>query len=216
MKYVLLTGASGGLGVHLAEYLLKNNYYVIMLYNKNKDVIEELHAKYSNATMYQIDLTKDEEIDELVKYLYDYDINIDILINNAAIENTSSIDDKNKDTFFKVYELNTYVPFKLMKDIKYNTCVNISSENAIDTYDEVSVEYDLSKVSLNMLGKIFKMKYPNRIYNTICFGWLDTKMNSYLDEDIKKEIDFVPMDKAVKEIVKLFDKQEDKEVIIRK
>ena len=215
MKYVLLTGASGGLGYKLSEYLLKKDYYVIMLYHNN-DNVKELHDRYPNSLTYQIDLTKEEEIDRLINYIKEKGINLDILINNAAIENTCDINDKTKESFLNIYDLNTYVPFRLMRDVEYKTCINVSSDNSIDMYDEVTVEYDLSKTALNTLSGIFMNKYPDRIFNTICFGWLDTKMNSYLDEDIKKEIDFVPMDKAVKEIVKLFDKQEDKEVIIRK
>ena len=214
MKYVLLTGASGGLGVNLSEYLLQKGYYVIMLYHNHKDEIEELHRKYKNGMVYQIDLTNDDEIDELKKYLYDYDINIDILINNAAIDNTCDIEDKDKNTFMKVLEMNTYVPFKLMKEIPFKTCVNISSENAIDTYDEVSTEYDISKAGLNMLSNIFRLRYPDRVINTICFGWLDTKMNK-IDDDMKKYIEFVPFDKACKEIEKLFDENKDV-VVVRK
>jgi NAD(P)-dependent dehydrogenase (short-subunit alcohol dehydrogenase family) len=213
MKYVLLTGASGGLGYELSKYLLENGYYVIMLYHNHKDRIEELHRKYKNGMLYKIDLTNDDEIDALVKYLYDYDIKIDILINNAAIDHTSKLIDKTKQSFMGVLELNTYVPFKLMKDIEYKTCVNISSENAIDTYDEVSLEYDVSKVGLNMLSSIFRTIHPDRIYNTICFGWLDTPMNKELTDDIKKYIEFVPFDKAVKEIVSLFDKQQDMKIV---
>jgi short-subunit dehydrogenase len=215
MKYVLLTGASGGLGLHLSEYLPERGYYVIMLYNNHKEEVEELHRKYKNGMIYKIDLTKDEEIDELNKYLHDYNIHINILINNAAIDHTSELNDKTKEDFINIFTMNTYVPFKLMKTIDYDTCVNISSENAIDTYDEVSVEYDVSKVGLNMLNSIFKRIYPNRIFNVIAFGWLDTKMNN-IDEDMKKYIEFVPFGKAVKEIEKLFDKQIDDIVIVRK
>ena len=211
MKYVLLTGASGGLGVKLSEYLLQKGYYVIMLYHTHKDEIEELHRKYKTGMIYQIDLTKDEEILELKKYLNDYDINVDILINNAAIDNTCDINDKTKESFMNVFELNTYVPYKLMKEIPFKTCVNISSENAIDTYDEVTIEYDISKASLNMLSNIFRLIYPDRVINTICFGWLDTKMNK-IDDDMKKYIEFVPFDKAVREIEKLFD--ENKNIVI--
>ena len=72
---------------------------------------------------YQIDLTNDDEIDMMIKYFNDNNINIDILINNAAIDNTCDINDKTKENFIKTYELNTYVPFKLMRDLKYNTCI---------------------------------------------------------------------------------------------
>ena len=59
MKYVLLTGASGGLGLHLSEYLMNQGYYVIMLYNNHKDEVEELANKYKNGMIYKIDLTNE-------------------------------------------------------------------------------------------------------------------------------------------------------------
>jgi short-subunit dehydrogenase len=215
MKYVLLTGASGGLGLNLSKYLLEQGYYVIMLYHTNKDKVEELHNQYKNSMVYKIDLRNDIEIDNLNRYLIDNDINVDILINNAAIDHTSEVENKNKETFFDVFELNTYVPFKLMETINYKAVINISSENTIDTYDEVSMEYDVSKAGLNMLSNIYRKRFSNRIINTIAFGWLDTNMND-IPDDVKQYIEFVPFDKACSEIVKLFDKQVDDIVIVRK
>ena len=177
MKYVLLTGASGGLGINLSKYLLEKGYYVIMLYHTNKDWVEELHSKYPNSLIYKIDLRNDIEIDALNKYLIGNNINIDILINNAAIDHTSELINKNKETFIDVFELNTYVPYKLMDTINYKSVVNISSDNTIDNFDEVSIEYDVSKAGLNIISKIFKKKYPERIINTIAFGWLDTTIH---------------------------------------
>lgn len=215
MKYVLLTGASGGLGIHLSKYLLDQGYYVIMLYHTNKDKVEELHNTYPNSMIYKIDLTNDIEIDQLKDYLAQNNINIDILINNAAIDHTSDVKDKTKETFFNVFELNTYVPFKLMETIEYKTCINISSDNTIDAYDEVSMEYDISKVGLNLLSKIYRKRYPERIYNTIAFGWLDTKMNN-IPEEVKNSINFVSFDEACNSIVDLFDKQYDEIIVVRK
>ena len=212
MKHVLLTGASGGLGIKLAEYLLQKDYYVIMVYNTHGDDVIELSNKYPNSLVLKTDLTNEEDLNQLLSNIED--MNVDILINNAAIDNTCDINDKTKEEFMRIYELNTYVPFKLMRDINYKTCVNISSENAIDTYDSVSVEYDLSKLALNRLQDIFRDVYPDRVINTICFGWLDTPMNN-LDEDIKQHIEFVPFDKACNEIEKLFEENKDI-VIVRK
>ena len=77
------------------------------------------------------------------------------------------------------------------------------------------MEYDVSKAGLNMLSNIYRKRFPNRIINTIAFGWLDTKMNN-IPDDVKQYIEFVPFDKACEEIVKLFDKQVDDIVIVRK
>ena len=90
---------------------------------------------------------------------------------------------------------------------KHGNIINISSDNAIDKYDIVTIEYDLSKIALNRLTEIFAHYYQNIKINAICFGWLDTKMNN-IPENIKKEMDFVPLEIAVESILKLLETKE--------
>jgi NAD(P)-dependent dehydrogenase (short-subunit alcohol dehydrogenase family) len=217
MKTILLTGASGGLGIKLATQLLYDGNFVILVYNKNEDKVNNLHELYPDTSLvYQCDLRDEESITNLYNQIKEKNISIDTLINNAAIDHKSSIEDKNQETFRKVLDINTIAPFLLIKlfgkDIESNdgNIVNISSDNAIDMYDEETLEYDVSKSGLNMITKIFSNKY---IINSICFGWLDTEMND-IPEDVKPMIDFVPFDKAIEEIIKLMDTKKSGECII--
>ena len=217
MKTILLTGASGGLGIKLATQLLYDGNFVILVYNNNNYNVNELHELYKdNSLVYKCDLTSEEEIINLYNQIKEKNISIDCLINNAAIDHKSSIEEKNQETFRKVLDINTIAPFLLIKlfgkDIEANdgTIVNISSDNAIDMYDEETLEYDVSKAGLNMITNIFSKKYK---VNSICFGWLDTKMND-IPEDIKPMIDFVPFDKAIEEIIKLIDTKKSGDCII--
>ena len=217
MKTILLTGASGGLGIKLATQLLYDGNYVILVYNKNEDKVNNLHELYPDTSLvYQCDLRNEESITNLYNQIKEKNISIDTLINNAAIDHKSSIEDKNQETFRKVLDINTIAPFLLIKlfgkDIESNdgTIVNVSSDNAIDMYDEETLEYDVSKSGLNMITKIFSNKYT---INSICFGWLDTDMND-IPDDIKPMIDFVPFDKAIEEIIKLMDTKKSGECII--
>ena len=217
MKTILLTGASGGLGIKLATQLLYDGNFVILVYNNNNSNVNELHELYKdNSLVYKCDLTSEEEIINLYNQIKEKNISIDCLINNAAIDHKSSIEEKNQETFRKVLDINTIAPFLLIKlfgkDIESNdgTIVNISSDNAIDMYDEETLEYDVSKAGLNMITNIFSKKYK---INSICFGWLDTKMND-IPEDIKPMIDFVPFDKAIEEIIKLIDTKKSGDCII--
>jgi NAD(P)-dependent dehydrogenase (short-subunit alcohol dehydrogenase family) len=217
MKTILLTGASGGLGIKLATQLLYDGNFVILVYNNNNSNVNELHELYKdNSLVYKCDLTSEEEIINLYNQIKEKNISIDCLINNAAIDHKSSIEEKNQETFRKVLDINTIAPFLLIKlfgkDIEANdgTIVNISSDNAIDMYDEETLEYDVSKAGLNMITNIFSKKYK---VNSICFGWLDTKMND-IPEDIKPMIDFVSFDKAIEEIIKLIDTKKSGDCII--
>ncbi len=217
MKTILLTGASGGLGIKLATQLLYDGNFVILVYNSNESKVNNLHELYKETSLvYQCDLTNEESITNLYNQIKEKNISIDCLINNAAIDHKSSIEDKNQETFRKVLDINTIAPFLLIKlfgkDIEKNegSIVNISSDNAIDMYDEETLEYDVSKSGLNMITKIFSNKYT---INSICFGWLDTEMND-IPEDVKPMIEFVPFDKAIEEIKKLIDTKKSGECII--
>ena len=217
MKTILLTGASGGLGIKLATQLLYDGNFVILVYNNNSTNVNELHELYPDKSLvYQCDLTSEESIINLYNQIKEKNLSIDCLINNAAIDHKSNIEEKNQETFRKVLDINTIAPFILIKlfgkDIETNdgTIVNISSDNAIDMYDEETLEYDVSKAGLNMITNIFSKKYK---INSICFGWLDTKMND-IPDDIKPMIDFVPFDKAIEEIIKLIDTKKSGDCII--
>ena len=204
---VLLTGASSGLGIKLASKLLENNNFVILHYNSNSDEVMNLHDLYPDTSLlYKCDLSSEEAIHKM--YLDLKDNNINCLINNAAIEVDSPLEDKTFKSFIDTYKVNTIAPFMLIRyfapDMHEGSIINISSDNAIDSYDEISSEYDCSKASLNLITKMYADKYKNLKINAICFGWLDTKMNNF-DPDIKELINFVPLDKAADEVVSLMD-----------
>lgn len=204
---VLLTGASSGLGIVLAKRLLEDNHFVILHYNNHSDEVKNLHDLYPDKTyLYKCDLSSEESIHKM--YLDLKDKNINCLINNAAIETNTPLEDKSFKSFIDVYKINLIAPFMLIRYfaplMHEGSIINISSDNAIDSYDEISSEYDCSKVSLNLITKMYADKYKNLKINAICFGWLDTKMNNF-DPDIKELIDFVPIEKAVDEIIDLMD-----------
>jgi NAD(P)-dependent dehydrogenase (short-subunit alcohol dehydrogenase family) len=204
---VLLTGASSGLGIVLAKRLLDDNHFVVLHYNNHSDEVKNLHVLYPNNSMiYKCDLSSEESIHKM--YLDLKDKNINCIINNAAIEINTPLEDKSFKSFIDVYKVNLIAPFMIIRYfaplMHEGSIINISSDNAIDSYDEISSEYDCSKASLNLITKMYADKYKNLKVNAICFGWLDTKMNNF-DPDIKELIDFVPLDNAVDEVLSLMD-----------
>ncbi len=209
MKYVLLTGASGGLGIALARKLLAKKYFVILHYHKNSEEVQRLHDEYPKTSLIlQANLLEDKEISKIVDFIKGKNITLDILINNAAIDFNSNLSEKNKETFLKIFTLNTIAPFLLIKNFgkeieqKKGCIINISSDNTLGKNDPRTMEYDVSKSGLNMLTKDFALKFPNAHINAIAFGWLDTKMND-IPEDIKKYINFIPLEQATEEILEL-------------
>ena len=204
MKTVLLTGASGGLGLALSQTLLEQGYFVYLHYHHQRKALEALHAKYPNySKLIQADFACAEDLLRLKEQI---DRPLDILINNAAIEHLGPLKEKTMETMHQIFQINTVAPFLLMKQFaseiekREGSIINISSDNTIDKYDEVTLEYDVSKAGLNLLSKSFARIYPKAKINAICFGWLDTPMNDF-PEDIKKDMPFIPLDKAVSKII---------------
>ncbi len=201
MKKVLLTGASGGLGLYLAKALLKNDYFVYLHYCTNATSLLNLKKEYPNqCEIVKADFQDFKEVTSFCEFMKKK--KVDILINNAAIEHLSPLNEKDYDTLMKTLKVNLVAPFTLMKELidTVDVVVNISSDNAIDKYDMVTLEYDISKNGLNFLGKEFTREYPYKKINTLCFGWLDTSMNDF-PEDIKEKLSFVSLSKATAKVL---------------
>lgn len=201
-KTVLITGSSSGIGKEIARVLAKD-YDVILHYNNGyesaKLLKEELDEKYNrDYLMVKCDLSKEVEIDNMLNTIYKRYNSIDILINNAGIAIDTLFEDKTKDNFMKILDINLIAPFLLckkigpkMKENKYGVIINISSTNGIDTTYIESLDYDASKAGLISLSKNLANYFaPYVRVNTICPGWVNTEMNSNLDNDfIKNEED---------------------------
>ena len=199
-KVVLVTGASSGIGKEIVRKLA-NYYEVIIHYNNSKKEALELkqeldHLYNKDLLIVNCDLSKESEIDSMLNTIYKKYNNIDILINNAGIAIDTLLEDKTKDNFMKVLDTNLIAPFLLckkigpkMKENKYGVIINISSTNGIDTPYVESLDYDASKAGLiSLSNNIANYLAPYVRVNTICPGWIDTRMNKELDKEfVKKE-----------------------------
>lgn len=198
-KVVLITGSSSGIGASVAE-LLSKDYEVILHYNKGKDRVNNLKEKITKETnsiplVVQCDLSKEEEIDKMLEEIYQKYPKIDILINNAGIAIDTTFEDKTKENYKKILDINLIAPFLLsqkiapkMKENKYGVIINISSTNALDTPYIESIYYDSSKAGLiSVSNNLANYLSPYVRVNTVCPGWIDTEMNQNLDNDFKEK-----------------------------
>ena len=195
MKNVLVTGSSGTLGEELIKTLSKNNYNVIAHYHTNEIKVQKLKEQLPNIEFIKADLTNEEEINKMVDKIIEKYKHIDILINNAAFYQDEALEEKTKETFMKVLDVNLIAPFLLSKKIgkymleeKKGKIINIASTNGIDTFYPESIDYDASKAALiNLTKNMAKYYAPYITVNAIAPGWIETKETLNMEEKFKKE-----------------------------
>ena len=82
-KYILVTGASTGIGRNLAETLAENGHHVYAGARKDKD-LAELDA-IDNITAVRLDVTRQDQVDAVVEMIRDKGTGLYALVNNAGV-----------------------------------------------------------------------------------------------------------------------------------
>ena len=192
-RVILVTGASRGLGSSIAQLFLANNDIVYVNYNKSLKEAQKLTQNYSNAHLVKADVSKEEEVKEMINKITKEIGHIDVLINNAGIAIDSLVEDKTVANFQKILDVNLIGAFLVCKYAhnimpKGSTIINIASTNGIDTYYPYSLDYDASKAGLISLTHNLATEYaPDIRVNAVAPGWINTQMNKNLDPEYIEE-----------------------------
>lgn len=201
-KVVLITGASRGIGKATAIEFAKKGYNVVINYVSNDDAAKNL-KKYltenydTDVMTYKCDVSNEAKVKEMVKQVIDYFGKIDVLVNNAGIAIDVAFEDKTVENFRKTLDVNLIGPFivsrevgKYMLEQKRGSIVNVSSDDAYESYYEFSLDYDASKAGLiNLTHNLSKYFAPYIRVNAVAPGWIETEMNSLLDKEQMNEIE---------------------------
>jgi len=203
-KKALITGASGGIGKEIAKVLIEHNAEVCIS-GRN---LEELNAlkKSLGEKCYVVacDLSKKDEITELIKKTDDYLGHIDILINNAGITKDNIFLRMSENEWEDVLNINLNSTFSILKLItkgmvkrKYGRIINISSVVGV-TGGAGQVNYSASKAGLIGLTKSLSQEIATRniTVNCIAPGFIETPMTEKLDDKRKDAIlSSIPMNR---------------------
>ena len=203
-KVAVVTGSAKGIGKELIINLASKGLDVIITYNTSEKEALELKNyivdNYNvNALTIKCDITKEEDIINLKNTILEKYNHIDILINNAALAQDNYIDEKTKEEFMKVLEVNVVGTFLVTKYLyKYmnnGVIVNVSSTDSIDTYSEISMDYSASKAAINNLTKTFALAFKNIKVIGVMPNWTDTESIKQMNQDyLKSELKRIGQD----------------------
>ncbi len=192
-KVVLITGSSRGIGASTALKFAKEGYDVVINYKDSYSEAEKIKdevVKYGSDTLtIQADMSNEEDINNMVNKVIERYGHIDVLVNNAGIAIDTTIEDKTKDNFMKILDVNLVGPFLLSRACakympKGSSIIMVSSTNGLDTYYPYSIDYDASKAGLISLMHNLAVSYaPDIRVNAVCPGWVMTDMNKCLDDE---------------------------------
>lgn len=160
----VVTGSSRGIGLSIAETLIKKGFSVILSARSITPLAEKLCTAYPDkAFFFAADISEKDDINALVSFAEEKFGSVDLLVNNAGVapkerkdileitpEDFDFVADINlKGTFFVTQK---FVP--LLTKNKSARIVNISSMSAY-TASVNRGEYCISKAGISMITKLF-------------------------------------------------------------
>ncbi|HEX2955366.1 MAG TPA: SDR family NAD(P)-dependent oxidoreductase [Chitinispirillaceae bacterium] len=187
-KVVIITGASGGIGAATAQALVRNGATVVLSSRTEHDLWEIAEKVGKNSTLVvPSDVTRREDVSNLVATVEARFDRVDILINNAGIGLDSPVNEILKQDMESVFAVNVFGPMYCMQEVipvmKANgggMILNISSMiTAVAT--KGSGGYRASKSALNALSDAarIELKESNIRVVTVLPGLTATKFFSH-------------------------------------
>lgn len=164
--YVLITGASSGIGYELAKLYASDGYNLILIarnIDKLKKVENELTQYNIEIKILSLDISKDYNIEKLFNYIETNKISISTLINNAGMGSFGDFKDINWEKEEALLDINIKALTKLTKyflpkimELKSGGILNVASTAAFCSGPRMAVYYASKSYVLNLTEAIYE------------------------------------------------------------
>ena len=139
IKFTLITGASSGIGLEMANVCAEKGMNVLLVSLPNEDLAGKATAistKYKiKAEYHECDLTDLSHLNTLVTWVEESGFNVNFLINNAGFGGTMPFDEMSEGYINKMIDLNikatTHVMNKFIPMLKANSPARILNVSSI-------------------------------------------------------------------------------------
>lgn len=181
---IFITGDSKGLGYFLCNYFSKNGHVV---YGVSRNTPPDCSWNHINMDLGSI------KKDKIIPFLTE----CDILINNAAIASDNLAVVETENNVENLYKINVISPINITKiwakerirQRKGGVVLFVSSICSKRSYKGLSI-YGSTKAAINHFSNVFAKEMASRNIRSNCIipGYMETDMNSSLNEETKKKI----------------------------
>ncbi|QDH80603.1 SDR family oxidoreductase [Echinicola soli] len=191
-KVALITGASKGIGLSIAEFFAAAGAKVVICsrhQEKLDEIAKKLYAKGYDIMGIACNVGRPEELSHLVKQTVNAYGQIDILVNNAGTNPYfGPVHETSLELFDKIMDVNVKAPFELSKlclphlrKSSQASIINISSIGALSPEPQLGI-YSVSKSALHSLTKVCAKEWGQQKIrvNAICPGIIKTDFSKAL------------------------------------
>ena len=207
-KVIVVTGGTRGIGKAIVYELAKKDVHIILNYKSSDEKAKLIKEDLGNKVeVFKADISKREEVRNLIKFSLDKFGKIDVLINNAGIAQEKMFIDITEEDWNNMLQTNLTSAFYTIQEVlpnmihnKSGCIINISSIWGI-TGASCEVHYSVSKAGIDALTKsLAKELGPSNIrVNSVAPGIIETDMtNDYNEEELEEIKSKIPLEKIGK------------------
>ena len=199
-KVVLVTGGSRGIGKEVAEVYADNGYDVVINYVSDKTDVEGLKKEFEEkgvkCLLVKGDVSKAEDVQNMVEEAIKEFGKIDVLVNNAGITRDTLLMRMSEEDFDKVIEINlkgtylvTKAVTKYMMKKRQGSIINLASVVGV-VGNAGQCNYSASKAGIIGFTKSVAKELASRNIraNAVAPGFIATDMTSVLSDSVKENI----------------------------
>ncbi|MCR8560046.1 SDR family NAD(P)-dependent oxidoreductase [Mucilaginibacter sp. BJC16-A38] len=140
---ILITGGATGIGLGLTERFIQENNQVIIC-GRRKEALQEVSDKFPGLITKVCDLSEESERIELYHWIAEHHSDLNVLVNNAGIQNWVDISDERfYDKAKSEIEINVIAPLHLTSLFtglqSLDTVINVTSALAFSPLTKVPV-----------------------------------------------------------------------------
>jgi 3-hydroxybutyrate dehydrogenase len=199
-KVALVTGSTSGIGLGIARALAAEGAHIMLNGFGDAGEIEKLRAglaeEFSIKVLYDgADLSKPDQVAELIKRTHDELGSLDVLVNNAGIQFVAPVEEFPEAKWDAIIAINLSAVFYGMKYAipgmkakKWGRIINIASAHGLVASPH-KVAYVAAKHGVVGATKVAAIEVANDgiTVNAICPGWVLTPLVQHQLEDRAKE-----------------------------